>query len=51
MPGILEITAVEYYANEHEDDVENGLVGELILDLVKPNVDSDIKGPDHIKPK
>lgn len=51
MPGILEITAVEYYANEHEDDVENGLVGELILDPVKPNVDSDIKGPDHIKPK
>ena len=25
MPGILEITAVEYYANETTDDIENGI--------------------------
>ena len=24
MPGILEITAMEYYSNEIEDDIENG---------------------------
>ena len=30
-PGILEITAVEYYANLTEDDVENGIVGGLIV--------------------
>ena len=29
-PGILEINAVEYYANETEDDVENGVVGAFI---------------------
>ena len=31
MPGILEVVAVEYYANETEDDVKNGLVGGLII--------------------
>ena len=31
MPGILEVVAVEYYANETEDDVKNGLVGGLIV--------------------
>jgi hypothetical protein len=31
VPGILEITAVEYYANETEDDIENGVVGGLIV--------------------
>ena len=36
-PGILEVVAVEYYANETEDDLENGLVGGLILDPVNPN--------------
>lgn len=29
-PGILEVTGVEYYANEDEDDVEEGIVGGLI---------------------
>ena len=33
MPGILEITAVEYYANETEDDVDNGIVGGLIEEI------------------
>jgi hypothetical protein len=28
-PGILEVTAVEYYANLTEDDIENGIVGAL----------------------
>lgn len=54
-PGILEITAVEYYANESEDDIENGIVGGLI---VKPPVDPNpeeinatIEGLTFIKPK
>ena len=36
-PGILEVTAVEYYANETEDDIENGLVGSLIVKPENPN--------------
>ena len=36
-PGILEVIAVEYYANETEDDIENGIVGGLVLDTVDPN--------------
>jgi hypothetical protein len=54
-PGILEITAVEYYANEHEDDVENGKVGALITKPIDPNVGTDsefvIIGETFIKPK
>jgi predicted secreted protein len=36
-PGIFEITAVEYYANEHEDDVALGVVGGLIEKEIDPN--------------
>ena len=55
-PGILEITAVEYYANEQEDDVENGLVGALISEPIDPTpVSQDtiifINGETFIKPK
>ena len=51
--GILEITAVEYYANETEDDVEKGLVGAYIEKNVEPEVNptEDIVGPTFIKPK
>lgn len=52
MPGILEITAVEYYANEIEDDIENGIVGGLIVDPVEPEENSVmIDGETFIKPK
>ena len=54
-PGILEITAVEYYANEHEDDIESGKVGALITKPIDPNVGTDsefvIIGETFIKPK
>ena len=55
-PGILEITAVEYYANEQEDDVEKGLVGTLISEPVDPTPVSQetiifINGDTFIKPK
>jgi hypothetical protein len=52
MPGILEITAVEYYANEIEDDIENGIVGGLVVNQIEPEENSDfIKGEAFIKPK
>lgn len=54
MPGILEINAVEYYANETEDDIENGVVGSLIAEPANPNtsaVEDTIIGDTFIKPK
>ena len=54
MPGIIEINAVEYYSNETEDDIENGIVGGLIAEPIKPNsdvVDNTIIGESFIKPK
>ena len=53
-PGILEITAVEYYANETEDDMEIGLVGTRIAEQESPNstwVDNRIVGESFIKPQ
>lgn len=51
-PGILEITAVEYYANETEDDVENGIVGGLIQEIQDPNdILNNIIGDTFIKVK
>ncbi len=55
-PGVLEINAVEYFANEQEDDVENGLVGALITEPIDPTPVSKetiifIIGETFIKPK
>ena len=54
-PGILEVTAVEYYANLTEDDIENGVVGGLIVKENKnPNdieTEETIVGETFIKPK
>ena len=53
-PGILEISAVEYYANETEDDIENGVVGGLIVKDTNPNdseIEKTIIGETFIKPK
>ena len=53
-PGILEIIAMEYYANEMEDDLENGIVGGLIEEVKNPNnaeVEDAIIGETFIKPK
>ena len=51
--GILEFTAVEYYANETEDDVEKGLVKAFVEKHIEPEVNQkeDIVGPTFIKPK
>ena len=50
MPGVLELTAIEYYSNETEDD--DGLVGALVVTPAEPdNSQNLIKGKDFIKPK
>ena len=53
-PGILEVTACEYYANETEDDIENGIVGGLIIEPENPNTQTQeiqILGETFIKVK
>ena len=51
-PGIIEIAAVEYYANEQEDDIEKGLVGALIPVEKDPNPNFElIIGETFIKPR
>ena len=54
MPGVLEINAVEHYANEQEDDLENGVVGALITKPIDPNPteeENSIIGQTFIYPK
>ena len=54
MPGVLEINAVEYYANEFEDNLEDGTVGTLKTEPINPNnsfVEDTIVGETFIKPK
>ena len=54
-PGIIEVTAVEYYANEFEDDIDAGKVGALVKKPIDPNTGTDsefiIVGETFIKPK
>ena len=53
-PGILEIAATEYYANETEDDIEKGLVGACVLNNIEVNnarIERLIMGDTFIKPK
>lgn len=54
MPGVLEINAVEYYSNKVEDDIENGIVGGLVVEEKNPNteeIEDTIIGETFIKPK
>lgn len=52
MVGILEITAVEYYSNEFEDDKETGIVGGLIIEPIPPEpASAAIQGETFIRPK
>jgi hypothetical protein len=54
-PGILELNAVEYYANETTDDVDNGIVDAFVVKPVDPNPDvgdeCEVFGFTFIKPK
>lgn len=51
--GIFELTAEEYYANETEDNIEEGLVGAYIKRNIESEINpkEDIVGPTFIKPK
>lgn len=52
MPGILEVNAIEYYSNDQEDDLEEGIAGGLIVDPVSPEpAAADIEGETFIRPK
>lgn len=54
MPGVLQVVAVEYYANETTDDLEDSLVNGLIVNPIDPNAESTdnlIKGETFIKPR
>ena len=51
-PGILEVVAVEYFANESEDDIDAGIVGGLIEEQQDPNNSfNEIIGDTFIKVK
>lgn len=53
-PGILEITAVEYYANKDNDDINKGIAGGLIVSPEDPNpeeIENIIVGDTFIKVK
>ena len=53
-PGILEVSAMEYYANAVEDDISNGIVGGLVKEDINPNtaeMDATIVGETFIKVK
>lgn len=51
-PGVIELTAAEYYANKDEDDIEKGIVGGLIEEEGNPNPwPEPILGETFIKPK
>lgn len=50
MPGIIELTAVEYYINEDKDDTDQGLVDTWVEPIPQPQ-DSGIVGEIFIKPK
>ena len=53
-PGILEVAALEYYANETEDDIEAGIVGGLIEEIKDPNIEEgrmEIMGETFIRVK
>ena len=50
MPGVIEMTAVEYYINEFLD--EDGIVDQLNVKPIPPDAaTTEIEGPTFIKPK
>jgi hypothetical protein len=55
LPGILELNAVEYYANETTDDIENGIVDAFVIKPIDPNPEVsdayEVFGDTFIKPK
>ena len=51
-PGILNVVGVEFYANEAEDDIANGIAGGLVAKKIDSSTPEDIiQGPGFIKPQ
>ena len=51
-PGIIEMTAVEYYSNDDVDDIENGIVDAFVAKPIDPNPEGGyIEGETFIKPQ
>ena len=50
MPGIIELTAYEYYINEQTDDINEGIVNAWGEEIPEPQ-DANIVGEIFIKPK
>ena len=53
-PGILEVVAVEYYANEMEDDLENNIAGALKVKHIEEEITDNVNmiiGNTFIKPR
>lgn len=50
MPGVLEITAYEYYINKQKDNLEDGIVDAWGKEIPEPQ-DTAIEGEIFIKPK
>lgn len=53
-PGILQVIGVEYYQQEHNDDIENGIADGFIVKPDNPNsatTERKIDGETFIKPK
>lgn len=51
MPGILQLNAKEYYANEDKDDLTEGVVDGLVVEEIPKPQDMEIVGDTFIKPK
>ena len=56
MPGVLQVVAVEYYANETKDDLAESLVNGLVVEPIDPNTENEsfdnlIKGETFIRPR
>lgn len=51
MANVLEITAIEDYYNDTEDDMENEIAGGLVIEPEDPTPESEISGETFILPK
>ena len=51
MPGVLEITAHEYYSNDQVDDLEQGVVKDVVMVELPNEVDYVIVGESTMRPQ
>ena len=51
MPGVLEITAQEYYSNDQVDDLDQGVVKDVVMIELPNEVDYVIMGENTMRPQ